>query len=396
MASKLKKIFLVLVFVLIVLYVVLVNVLHPILEKGMNKINEHKPYSIRPEVQKTHDKLTIVDWHSDSLLWARNLLKRSDYGHVDIPRLREGNVAIQMFTVVTKSPSGQNYDKNTADSDNITTLAMAQLWPYATWSSLIERALYQASKLHAFAAKAPEELRVITSKKQLKEALVIRQTSIQQQKKSLVLGLLGIEGLHALEGKLENIQVLYDAGYRMMELHHFFDNKLGGSLHGISHAGLTDFGRQVVRKLNEMSAIIDLAHSSPAVVDDVLEISTRPVVVSHTGVYGVCASVRNISDEQMKKIAANGGLIAIGYWDGAICDISPKGIIKSIRYAIDLIGEDHVALGSDFDGTTTNDIDTSELAVLTQEMLDSGFTETEIRKVMGENSVNFLLNNLPD
>jgi membrane dipeptidase len=396
MAGKLKKIFLALIVVLIILYAVLIMVGHPMLEKSKNKVNEHKPYTIRPDVQKVHDSLTIVDWHSDSLLWARNLLKRSDYGHVDVPRLQEGNVAIQMFTVVTKSPSGQNYDENTGDSDNITTLAMAQLWPYATWSSLTERALYQARKLHDFAADAPEELKVITTKKQLRQALTARQTSKRQGQKHLTLGLLGIEGLHGLEGKAENVQVLFDAGYRMMELHHFFDNKLGGSLHGISHSGLTDFGRKIVRKLNDMSIIIDVAHSSPAVVEDVLEISTRPVVVSHTGVYGACASARNIPDELMKKIAAKGGLIGIGYWDGAVCDISPKGVVKSFRYAINLVGEDHVALGSDFDGSTTTDFDTSELAILTQEMIDAGFTNTEIKKLMGENSVNFMLNNLPD
>ncbi len=396
MAKYIRRTLMVLIILIIVLYTVLVTVLHPMLEKTMNKVNEHKSYTIRPEVQKIHDELTIVDWHCDSLLWARNLLERSDYGHVDIPRLQEGNVAIQMFTAVTKSPSGQNYDKNTADSDNITTLAIAQLWPYAAWSSLTERALYQASRLQDFAAEAPEELRVITTKNLLRQALSARQTLKQTQKKSLVLGLLGIEGLHALDGKLENIQVLYDAGYRMMGPHHFFDNKLGGSLHGISNAGLTDFGRQAVRKLNEMSIIIDLAHSSPAVVDDVLKISTRPVVVSHTGVYGACAKKRNISDDQIQRIAAKGGLISIGYWEGAVCDISPKGVVKSLRYAIDLVGENHVALGSDFDGTTTTDFDTSELAILTQEMIDAGFTDIEIRKVMGKNAVAFLLNNLPD
>jgi microsomal dipeptidase-like Zn-dependent dipeptidase len=89
-------------------------------------------------------------------------------------------------------------------------------------------------------------------------------------------------------------------------------------------------------------------------------------------------------------------LIAIGYWDGAVCDISPDSVVKSIRYAIDLVGEDHVALGSDFDGSTTTTFDTSELAVLTQKMMDAGFSENEITKVMGGNSVRFLLAHLPD
>jgi microsomal dipeptidase-like Zn-dependent dipeptidase len=363
------------------------------LEESMNKIKEHAAYEIDPVAQKMHDELTIMDWHSDSLLWNRNLLKRSSYGHVDIPRLVEGNVAIQMFTAVTKSPKGQNYERNTAESDNITLLALVQLWPPATWSSLFERAMYQARRLHDFASKDPERLRVVRSQRELREALQLRAKS----KGSLgpVIGLLGIEGAHALEGKLENAKALYDAGYRMISLHHFFDNRLGGSLHGINPSGLTEFGRQVVRELDRLGIIIDVAHSSPAVVDDVLKATTRPVVVSHTGVHGACAGKRNFSDELMRRIAEKGGLICIGYWDAAVCDISPGGVTKSLRYAIDLVGEDHVALGSDFDGATTTAFDTSELAVLTQNMMDEEFTDNEIKKVMGDNSTRFLLAHLP-
>ena len=89
------------------------------LEKSMNTVLEHPPYKISQAAQKKHDGLIIMDWHSDSLLWNRNLLKRSNYGHMDIPRLAEGNVALQMFTVVTKSPKGQNYESNTTDSESV-------------------------------------------------------------------------------------------------------------------------------------------------------------------------------------------------------------------------------------------------------------------------------------
>ena len=181
----------------------------------------------------------------------------------------------------------------------------------------------------------------------------------------------------------------------MMGLQHFFDNELGGSLHGISRAGLTDFGKQAVREMERQGIIIDLAHSSPKVVDDTLDIVTRPVVVSHTGVKGACDTARNISDERMKRIAANGGVIGIGYWDAAVCKTTPGGVVASIRYAIDLLGEDHVALGSDYDGGTTVEFDTSELAVLTQAMMNAGFTEGEIHKVMGGNTVRLLRDLLP-
>jgi microsomal dipeptidase-like Zn-dependent dipeptidase len=150
-----------------------------------------------------------------------------------------------------------------------------------------------------------------------------------------------------------------------------------------------------MRILKVLAIIIDVAHSSPAVVDDVLNMATRPVVVSHTGVHGICRTKRNISDEHMRRIAEKGGLICIGYWDGTVCDITPDGIVKSLRYAIDLVGVDHVALGSDFDGNTTMAFDTSELSVLTQKMIDHGFSNTEIAKVLGDNSVRFLSSCLP-
>ncbi len=365
------------------------------IEKSMNKVAAHPSYEISAAARARHAGLIIMDWHSDSLLWNRNLLKRADYGHMDIPRLADGNVAIQMFTAVTKSPKGQNYDSNTAESDRITSLVIAQLWPPATWSSLYERALYQSRKLHDFASRAPERLKIIRTQKDLITGLQLRSKTNSNGSAQVVLGLLGIEGCHCLEGKLENVKGLFDAGYRMISLHHFFDNELGGSLHGISHDGLNEFGRQVVRELERLEIIIDVAHSAPEVVDDVLRIASRPVVVSHTGVHGACRSKRNISDEQMQRIAAQGGLICIGYWKGAVCDISPASIVKSLRYAIALVGEDHVALGSDFDGTTTTAFDTSELAVLTQEMVNSGFSDSEIDKVMGGNSVRFLSSYLP-
>jgi len=141
--------------------------------------------------------------------------------------------------------------------------------------------------------------------------------------------------------------------------------------------------------------MIDVSHSAPQVVEDVLARTNAPLILSHTGFYGHCKSARNISDELMQKIASGGGIIGVGYWDAAVCDATPKGIVSAMRYGIDLVGEDHVALGSDFDGSVTAPFDSSELAALTQEMLAQDFTETEIRKVMGENMMRYLGTNLP-
>jgi microsomal dipeptidase-like Zn-dependent dipeptidase len=205
-----------------------------------------------------------------------------------------------------------------------------------------------------------------------------------------------IEGAHPLEGELENLDRLFEQGLRIVGLTHFFDNELGGSLHGVSGKGLSEFGKAVVRRAAELGLIIDVAHASPAMVAEVLEMSDRPVILSHGGVKGACDTARNLDDVLMRRIADHGGLVGIGYWDAAVCDITPAGVVKAIRYAIDLLGIEHVALGSDYDGATAVLFDVSELAVLTGAMLDARFSENEIRGVMGENVKQFLLENLPD
>jgi len=359
-------------------------------ERPNNRVVETQLTPASSQAQELHAKLTIADLHADTLLWSRNILDRADRGHVDVPRLIEGNVTLQVFAAVTKVPDGLNYDENTADSDQITLAAIAQAWPVATWGSLLERALYQAEKLHRAARQAPETLKVIRTRTDMDTLLAERAGS-----KSMVGGLLATEGGHPLEGEVSNLDALYDAGYRMIGLHHFFDNELGGSLHGITGDGLSEHGRAVVKAVEERRMIIDLAHSSPNAVADVLDMATRPVVVSHTGVRGACDSVRNLSDLLMQRIAAQGGLIGIGYWEGAICDFSPDGVAASIAYAVDLVGEDHVALGSDYDGATQVAFDTSQLVLLTDALLRAGLSEQAIAKVMGGNLIAFLRANLP-
>lgn len=166
-------------------------------------------------------------------------------------------------------------------------------------------------------------------------------------------------------------------------------------MHGHSKAGLTDFGRQVVVRMNQLNMIIDVSHSSEKVVRDVLALSTRPLVVSHTGIRGYCDSERNIPDDLMKQIADNGGILAVGIWKEAICNDSPSGIAKGIKYGINLLGEDHISLGTDFDGAVTTAFDVSEIATLTDALLKEGLSSEQIRKVMGGNGVRFLMENLP-
>lgn len=386
-----KRISISIILFLILLALSVLLILPSMIDRNMNLVTDHPVFKTSMAAKEFHKTLIVGDWHADSTLWNRNLMKEYDYGHVDIPRLQQGNVALQMFTTVTKSPAGQNYNSNKSNArDNITALAIVQRWPVKTWTSLYERAIYQSSKIHTLAKKYPDNFMLIKSQEDLELFLSKRINNSE-----MIGGLIGTEGSHALDGDITNIKNLYDHGFRMMSLQHFFDNKLGGSLHGITNEGLTDFGTLAILEMLRLNIIIDVSHSSENVVKDVLKISNKPIVVSHTGFDGYCKSPRNISDDLMIEIAKKGGLIGVGFWDAAICDNTPKSVAEAIIFGVNLIGAEHVALGSDFDGTITPGFDTSELEAITYELLDQGLSKSEIRKVMGENMLAFLKANLP-
>jgi membrane dipeptidase len=337
-----------------------------------------------------HASLRIADLHADPLIWRRDLLQRADHGHVDLPRLQAGNVALQVFGSVTKVPAGQNYDSNPSDSDLMTPVVISSLQPVATWSSLYQRSLYHADKLASLQQRAPEAVRIVRSAQDLESLLTARAAG------SVVTGgLLALEGAQSLEGDLKNLDGLFAAGYRMIGLAHFFDNDVAGSMHGIEKYGLTELGFAVVSRAEELGMIIDLAHSSVAAVDDILSVATRPVVFSHGGVQATCDYNRNLSDEQILRIAKNGGVIGIGYWDAAVCDTTPQGIVAAMTHVRELVGARHIGLGSDFDGGTTTRFDTSELVYITQALLNAGYSESEIRGIMGENVLRVLGQLLP-
>ncbi|WP_422059104.1 dipeptidase [Sphingopyxis sp.] len=354
-------------------------------ERGLNKIDGKPLAAVSEHARALHKSLTIVDLHSDTLLWQRSVLDRANRGHVDLPRLQDGHVALQIFSSVTKTPKGQNYDANSGDTDNITLLTVAQLQPPRTWTSLLQRSLWHAEKLHRAVADADGKLIAIAAPADIDALLAARRG------KPLATGaMLSIEGLQDLEGDIAHLDTLHAAGFRMGGLAHFFDNDLAGSMHGLQKYGLTPLGRRVVPRMEDLGMIVDIAHCSRACVADILQIARRPVVSSHGGVQATCKVNRNLDDDQIRGVAATGGLIGIGYWDAAICDTSPASIAKAMKHVRDLVGIEHVALGSDYDGGTTVRFDTSQLVQVTQALIDAGFTDDDIRAAMGGNAIRVL------
>ena len=355
-----------------------------------NTVVPGKLIPVSAEATALHATLRVVDMHDDLLLWNRDPLQEYTRGHTDVPRLLRGHTALQVFSAVTKTPRGLNYDSNTGESDNITLLAVLERWPIKTWTSRTQRALYQARRLHAAANRSAGRLTVITAASELDAFL--KKPNVGTDALG---GILAIEGLHALDGLLANVDTLYAAGYRIMGLTHFFDNEVAASAHGVSKGGLTLLGREVVRRMEALRITIDLAHLAPKAIDEVLNMATRPVVVSHTGVQATCPGPRNLTDDQIKRIGANGGLIGIGYWDAAICEVDARSTARAMRHAATIAGAQHVALGSDYDGATQVAFDASQLVQMTQALRDEGFTDDEIRGIMGENAIRFLRGNLP-
>ena len=366
------------------------TVLPAMAEWLLNGTRVRGPYRASERGRALHATLLVADMHADTLLWDRDVLARSERGHADVPRLAEGGVALQFFTVVSRTPYAPRYDANPEGLDGVTALAVAGRWPLRSVRSLRERALYQARKLHEAAVRSGGRLVVIKTASDLARFVERRKGDPQ-----LVAGLLGLEGAYPLEGDVNNVDALFDAGFRMLAPTHLYDNEWGGSAHGVNKTGLTEKGREMVRRAEARGMLVDLAHASAQTIDDVVAVSTRPLVVSHTGVRGTCDNNRNLSDEQLRKIAAKGGVVGIGYWDAATCGGDARAVARAIRHAADVVGVEHVALGSDFDGAVTEPFDTTGVVLVTDALLEEGFTEEEVGRVMGGNVFRLLAETLP-
>ena len=332
-------------------------------------------------------RVPVVDLHSDALLWNRRLLERNARGHVDLPRLREGGVVLQVFSATNSFPAGANYRRTPRSPDLIALVAACNHWPAAAWRSPLERALVQARDLRATTHASAGRLVLIERAADL--------AALSHAPSGPTGALLSIEGLHGFEGDLGAVDRLFDAGFRVFGLVHMSDTDIAGSAHGWHKGGLTTFGKRVVARIDSLGGIVDLAHASPATIADVLDTGTRRVMVSHTGVDGTCPGNRNLSDEELSRVAASGGIVGIGFWKGAVCGSDCAAIARALRHAADVIGVERVALGSDFDGAVTTPIDASRLPQLIPALAAEGFSESEIAAIMGGNALWFFAQTLP-
>ena len=254
-------------------------------ERMINRVDDHPEWVVGNKAQILHDSIPVSDLHADPLLWKRDWLVDEGRGHTDLPRMQAGGVALQVLTAVTKSPSGQNYEKNSADTDTLLYLTIAQRWPIETWSSPMARALYQADRLADWDARAGDAFRVIRNQGELEALLAER-----AEGKRGVGGIFGIEGAHALEGSLDNLEILHERGLRVVGLTHFFDNRIGGFMVAevarLFHESgkRPDFGLYVVNSVQEevglkgAGMIAERIKPDVAICTDVTHDTTTPMI----------------------------------------------------------------------------------------------------------------------
>jgi membrane dipeptidase len=318
-----------------------------------------------------HDEVAAIDLHADTPklmaavsydLTVRHdppILERSFCGHIDIPRMKEGGLAAQFFGLWTFPLPKAGCAKNTH---------------------------VQLDAIDAAVAKHPDQIAWCRSRADVEGA----------KAGGKIAALAGIEGGHALEGKLENVEAFAKRGVRYLGLLHFSANELGKPAKGLGRddsQGLTPFGRDVIREMNRTGMIVDLAHINRKGFFEALEVSTEVPIVSHTGVAGVKAHWRNVDDEQIRAIAKRGGCVGVIFAPRFLGGNSIDAVVDHLVHIIKVAGEDVPALGSDYDGMVRPPEgleDVSGLPRLTAALLARGVSREAVKKLLSTNALRVL------
>jgi len=367
--------------------------------------------------EKIHSDAIMVDTHNDFLS------KTTDYGylfdsdltgktHSDLARLKQGGVDVQLFSVFCDGDKKE---------------------PYAF-------ANRQMDSLDAVLKRNPHKIVKVANSKELYKA-------VKQHK---IAAMFGVEGGHMIENDLDKLGHFYKRGARYMTLTwnnstpwatSAYDEKFNT---GLTHKGLTDFGKQVVKKMNDLGMLVDISHVGAQTFWDVIQTTTKPVIASHSSVYALCQHQRNLNDEQIKAIAKNGGVIQVNFYSGFLdnnymkskdafiekhtsendsliksgmsADLSEaflfdkyknevepmrvpfSVLIDNIEYIIKLVGVDYVGIGSDFDGIESPPLemdDVTKYPLITKALLEKGYTKQYITKILGGNFLRVLKANEP-
>lgn len=306
----------------------------------------------------------FADMHCDTILkiyhHRRNISEYNSDCHVDLPRLQKGRVDLQFFAIFP--------DIDTAPAGALTrTLQLLDFF----WEQ------YNCND---------KDLHLILSRTDLDFCL----------KSGKIGALLSVEGGEALAGELSILRILYRLGVRSLGLTWNYRNQLAdGAEEGRTGGGLSRFGVEVVREMNRLGMVVDVAHLSERGFWDVLEVSTKPVIASHSNCRALWNHPRNLSDEQISSLAQGGGIIGLTF----VADFLGSGrvdledYLRQIDHICDLVGDEHLGLGSDFDGTdqVLPEIpDVSRYPVIAEALAQRGYSDDSIRRICRDNCLRVL------
>jgi len=316
------------------------------------------------EFERIHEEAVIVDSHNDTIIAHKRLgisLKmRTDKTQVDLPRLREAGVNVSFFAVDV-------------------TLAIKNYLTYALDAFGFFEKVLESSK---------DEVLIIGTEKDLFETL----------RKGNLAVILAIENSDAVEGSLNILRMLFKLGVRSIGLTH---NPRSLAADGVGESrtggGLTNFGVQLIEEMNNLGILVDLAHISEKGFWDALEVSRKPVIVSHGNCKALCDHRRNLTDEQIRGLASKRGVIGVTFVPAFVDEKKPSisRLIDHIDHIVDIAGVDYVGIGSDFDGGGTLLKDVTELPKITENLLERGYAEKEVKKILGGNFLRVLSEVLP-
>lgn len=366
--------------------------------------------SCQKDVSKIHEEAYVVDTHNDVLLRSmigRNILSNLPESHSDLPKFQSGDVDCQVFSIWA-SPfefkEGEYYN----------------------------RANEMISQLEYLCSRVPEKWAIPMDYQDL----------VYNEQKGILSCMIGVEGGHAIEQDLDKLTALYIRGMRYLGVTWNNSNDWATSAKdetekgdSLDFIGLTDFGRDVIRKCNELGVMVDVSHAGEQTFWDIIETSTKPIIASHSSVYAICPHYRNLKDDQLIAMKENGGVIFVNFYPGYIdstysqkYDVikekfkleldslankyNPDGdeywykenellephlakivpdvedVIDHIDYIINLIGEDHVGIGADWDGVEIlpKGVETiDKLPHLTERLMARGYSDRDVKKILGGN-----------
>ena len=328
-------------------------------------------------VFRLHREATVVDTHCDTLkclmpafTLPRNsqwddrsdvgMGVRSELGHIDIPRLKEGGVDCQVFAISSVRDRTR---------------------PYA-----LRTAMEMIDIFYRECGKHKDAIVPVTTHGDIMKAV----------NEGKVAAMLSIEGADVIEGKIGMLRVFHRLGVRMVGLVHSLRNELAdGVADDRTKGGLSELGVQAVEELDRLGTLIDVSHLSDAGFWDLMDVARGPVMASHSNSRAVCHHPRNMTDEMIEAMADRGGVMGMNFAPSFVhpTQATVQGVVDHIDHIVDLVGPDHVGLGSDFDGIPYTPVgleDVTRMPNITAELVDRGYAEEDVRKILGENHLRLI------